>query len=143
MSDFAKFYKKASKTQNYQQDAPKTSVPSSHSNSSELASIERLLRKEKGEKHRSSLLSGDTFNTPPPSSLYSTHGSAELASIKHLMRKEKEQRPSSDVSGDTPKDYDLNIMSSVTLDRDLPSNPQTPDSALDSIALLLAKQAVR
>jgi len=142
MADFERFFKKTSKRENLQQNAPKPSVPPSHSGSPELASIERLLRKEKEEKRHSSLLSGDAPSTQPSSSSQSMLESAELVSIKHLMRKEKERRPSSNVPEDVPKDYDLNVMSTVMLDRELPTNPQTPDSALDSIALLLAKQAV-
>lgn len=144
MADFERFFKKASQKQNSQQNAPKPPVSLSHSDSPELVSIERLLRKDKEGKHRSSLLSGDASSIQPSSSSHSALDSAELASIKRLiMRKEKERQPSSDVLEDIPKEYDLNIMSTVILSRELPSNPQTPDSALDSTALLLAKQAVR
>lgn len=141
MADFERFFKQASKKQN-SQSAPK---PSPHADSPELASIERLLRKEKEKRQHSSLSSGDTRSdehTLPSSSLHSTPDNAKLASIKHLMRKGREQQLSSqnlDIP-QVPEDYDLNVISTVML---LPLNPQTPDSALDSLALLLAKQAVR
>ncbi|KAJ3990832.1 hypothetical protein F5050DRAFT_1813383 [Lentinula boryana] len=63
-------------------------------------------------------------------------------SIKR-RRLEKEGQPSSQTldAPQVPEDYDLNVMSTVMLDRELPSNPQTPDLALDSVAILLAKQA--
>ncbi|KAJ3990597.1 hypothetical protein F5050DRAFT_1813840 [Lentinula boryana] len=71
--------------------------------------------------------------TTPQHSTASDSSNEVQVSIERLLAKKRKRN--------TPEDYDLHLTSSVILDKELPLEPVSPESALDSVSLLLAQQA--
>lgn len=65
-----------------------------------------------------------------------------LASIDQLLKKEKKRKEKA-TAQDVPHDYDLNVMSTIVLDKDLPSNPVSTESVLNSVYQMIVTNGVR
>ncbi|KAF9072152.1 hypothetical protein BDP27DRAFT_1361217 [Rhodocollybia butyracea] len=83
------------------------------------------------DKFLSHALSKQAASTPVRSSS-GPRSDPALASIDQLLKKEKKHKEKA-TAQDVPHDYDLNVMSTIVLDKDLPSNPVSTESVLNLV----------